>query len=180
MPIQTKMNYILPILFLLLSLQIPYASSKPSMAIMGVTINIARDELVRLSDSIVSIFGGEIITDSNTVIIHAGTKPFVADAMAIKSLKCLFNRKKKVQAVNITLQVENIDALIRTVDQIENIFGRATIKPEKIGYSSELEWKNNKKFNAFLFSSVEQSETYFLFATPSFMKEENERSKYAK
>ena len=149
------------------------AASLPMFS--GFTLGITREEVQNKADSLAVLYGSETVKDSNTIIIHADKNSF-PDLFSVVSIKCMFNKKKTIQALIITCKAENVFQVETIVNEIEKLIGAADNKGSVIGFSTELEWNKGKNYKCYLFSSEKDRECYFLFATHSFMKEEMGRS----
>jgi hypothetical protein len=149
------------------------AASLPMFS--GFTLGITREEAQKRADSLAALYGSETVKDSNTILIHANMNSF-PDLFSVASIKCMFNKKKTIQALNITCKADNVFQIETIVNEIEKLIGAPDNKESVIGFSTELEWNTGKNYKCYLFSSEKDRECYFLFATPSFMKEEMGRS----
>ncbi|MBL8027318.1 MAG: hypothetical protein JNL74_12940 [Fibrobacteres bacterium] len=143
----------------------------------GIKLEMSKEQVSAVCDSLSKIYGAQILKDSNTVMVHSSEK-LLSKEFAIQSIKCMFNKKKSVQALNITCKVSNVFDVEAIVGALESLFGKYDGKRIPLGFSTELEWNGDKSFKAYLFSSESARETYILLATPSFMKEEEIRGGY--
>jgi hypothetical protein len=167
-----KKSNILLIFCLMLSYNLLAASLPP---FSGFTLGITRAEALKKADSLAALYGSLTVKDSNTILIHTDKSPF-PDLFAVVSIKCMFNKKKTIQALNITCKAENVFQIEKIVGELVKLVGNPDQKESAIGFATELEWNKGSNYKCYLFSSEKSRECYFLFATPSFMKEEMGRS----
>lgn len=160
---------------LLLGLPAAMAASD-STAFCGLRLGLTRDQILTRVEQEPPLRGVEVVKDSNTLILISPSAGNAGcDGNRLVSVKCLFNKKKTVQALSFTFAAATTDAVdaayrwarIRLGEPVEPA-------PKTAGFSSEAEW-TARGTRAFFFASDVDFEAYLLLGTAAFVKEEDLR-----
>jgi len=159
---------------LLLAGPLSAASTAPTFA--GLSVGMSRVALLDTLRLSPRFQGADVTTDSNTVTIAApANAPFLDQKVPFNSIKCLFNRKKDIQALTFIFPARLTDEVIAVYQSLLPLLGEpAERSSDKVGFQLEAEWHRGP-YDASFFSSDVDFESYLLMAYRSFVKEEEAR-----
>jgi|SRR3989339_160796 len=152
------------------------AQETATPSLCGIFLGQDKAKLVFHLRSAPQFKAAEILIDTNVIMIAPpGKEVMLCDSIGVASIKCMFNRKKDVQAITLIFPAQNVDAVSRVYTLAHARLGEPVSTTSKtMGFKFEAEWKN-KTFGASFFSSDTDFETYLLIGNPAFIKEEEAR-----
>jgi hypothetical protein len=150
--------------------------SIPPPGIGGINVGTKKQEAIDLSKNGPVFKDCESVLDSNALVIATKKGKVISyKDVNIESIKCMFNKKRSVQALSIVFPAHTVDDLENIYAFAQKILGPAkTTSAKKIGFMFEAEWKVGK-YAATFFASDIDFEAFLLIAFAKFVKEEERR-----
>ena len=160
-------------------LSAPEAEEKAAApGIAGLCVGMSRTVLLDTLSKSPAFKAAEIAIDSNAVMVSArGREVLQSGKAAFSSVKCMFNKKKDVQALSFVFPAQTVDAVQAVYGLATEILGEPeSVSGKKAGFGFEAEWRFSK-YAATFFASDRDFEAYLLIAFKSFVREEELRGK---
>lgn len=166
----------LPILAALLAFALSAAADLPAPSFAGLSIGMSRTALMDSLSKSPLFKEAEASIDSNALLVFAkGKSSLVAGRTSFLSIKCMFNKKKTLQAMSIVFPAKDVDEVTEIFRSAKELLGEPkTVSSKQAGFKLEAEWHFGK-YGATFFASDTDFEAYLLLAFQSFVREEELR-----
>jgi len=173
------MNRLFLLLLPFVLLSAPEAAEKEQPpGIAGLCVGMSRTALLDTLSKSPAFKAAEIAIDSNAVMVSArGREVLRSGKAAFSSVKCMFNKKKEIQALSFVFPAQTVDAVQAVYGFATEVLGEPeSASGKKAGFGFEAEWRFSR-YAATFFASDRDFEAYLLIAFGSFVREEELRGK---